>query len=123
MSSVMGAGVKPTRGFLLDLKKRTKFIEEGYKLLEMKREELARELRFSLDELAIQRSDLEKKFEKALQTILKTYASLGSGEIESYRLVMGKKLEVETIPKSVMGVLIPYLKIIYRPILKELLKI
>ena len=62
MSSVLGAGIKPTRGFLLDLKKRVKFIEEGYKLLEMKRDELARELRSNLDLLRVKRSELEKKF-------------------------------------------------------------
>jgi len=119
MAAVLGAGVKPTRGFLLELKRRVKFIEEGYKLLEMKRDELGRELKSSLDALGTQRSELEKNFESILQILLRAYASLGSGEIESYRSSAEKMISVEVLPKSVMGVLVPSLKIVDRPVLKN----
>ncbi|MCW3976225.1 MAG: V-type ATP synthase subunit D [Candidatus Bathyarchaeota archaeon] len=119
MSTVLGAGVKPTRGFLLELKKRVKFIEEGHRLLEMKRDELGRELRSSLDTLGTQRSELEKRFEKALENLLRAYASLGSGEIESNKASTEKKVSIEVLPKSVMGILVPFLKIVERPILKN----
>jgi len=52
MPGILGAGVKPTRGFLLQLKRRVGFIEEGYKLLELKRDELANELRANLEVLS-----------------------------------------------------------------------
>ncbi len=119
MSAILGAGVKPTRGFLLELKKRVRFIEEGYKLLEMKRDELGRELKSCIDLLGTQRSELEKNFENALQILLRAYASLGSGEIESYRTSAGKMLDVEVMPKSVMGVLVPSLRIVDKPVLKN----
>ena len=119
MSTILGAGVKPTRGFLLELKKRVKFIEEGHKLLEMKRDELGRELKTCLDSLGTQRNELEKDFENAFQKLLRAYASLGTGEIESYRTSAGKMLSVEVMPKSVMGVLVPFLKIVDKPALKN----
>ncbi len=119
MAAVLGAGTKPTRGFLLELKRRVRFIEEGYKLLEMKRDELGRELKSSLDALGTQRSELEKNFENVLQILLRAYASLGSGEIESYRSSSEKMLSIEVLPKSVMGVLVPSLKIVDRPVLKN----
>ena len=119
MSSVLGAGVKPTRGFLLDLKKRVTFVEEGYKLLEMKRDELARELRSSLDLLGLKRKELEKKFEEAFQKLLIVYSIVGSGEIESHRTSAGKLLSLEVMPKSVMGILVPFLKIIDKPTSKN----
>lgn len=119
MSSVLGAGVKPTRGFLLDLKKRVKFIEEGYKLLEMKRDELARELRSSLDLLSVKRNELEKEFEKAFQKLLIVYCTMGSNEIKSHRSSAGKLLDIEVMPKSVMGILVPFIKITDKPSFKN----
>lgn len=117
--SVLGAGVKPTRGFLLELKKRVKFIEEGHRLLEMKRDELGRELRSSLDALGTQRSELEKRFEEALQKLIRAYAALGSGEIESNKSPEEKTVGIDVLPKSIMGILVPFVRITDKPDLKN----
>ncbi len=117
--SVLGAGVKPTRGFLLELKKRVKFIEEGHRLLEMKRDELGRELRLSLEALGTQRRELEKRFEDALQKLIRAYASLGSGEIESNKSTSEKTVSIDVLPKSIMGILVPFLRITDKPDLKN----
>ena len=119
MSSVLGAGVKPTRGFLLELRRRVKFIEEGYKLLEMKRDELARELRSSLDLLGVKRSELEKEFEEAFQKLLIVHGSVGTQEIRSLRTSAGKLLGIDVMPISVMGILVPFLKITDKPSFKN----
>ncbi|MEM2122544.1 MAG: V-type ATP synthase subunit D [Candidatus Bathyarchaeia archaeon] len=109
-----GARAKPTRGFLLQLKRRVGFIEEGYKLLEMKRDELAKELRSDLEELSSRRIGFEEKVEEALDAVARMYASLGSLEASSWTNPE-KKLELEVLPKSVMGIPVPYVKVLHMP--------
>jgi len=101
---------KPTKGFLLELKKRIAFVEEGYKLLELKREELAKTIRTYLEILEAKRTDLERRAADALQKMTATYAFLGSGEAETQAESAGEKLSVQILPKSVMGCVIPYVK-------------
>ena len=115
MAVALGARVKPTKGFLLQLKKRVNFIEEGYKLLELKRDELANELRRSLGELATKKRKFEEKIEEALDKLGKAYASLGSDEMTSQTWTIKEKLEIDILPKSVMGILVPYVKILNKP--------
>jgi len=118
MAAVAGARAKPTRGFLLQLKRRVKFIEEGYKLLEMKRDELAKELRSDLEELSSRRVGFEEKVEKALKTVAWMYASLGSGEADSW-MNPEERLALEVLPKSVMGIQVPYVKVLHTPEVKD----
>lgn len=118
MAAVAGARAKPTRGFLLQLKRRVKFIEEGYKLLEMKRDELAKELRSDLEELSSRRVGFEEKVEKALKAVAWMYASLGSGEADSWMNPEGR-LALEVLPKSVMGIQVPYVKVLHMPEVKD----
>jgi V/A-type H+-transporting ATPase subunit D len=118
MSSSAGTRVKPTRGFLIQMKRRVKFIEEGYKLLEMKRDELAKELRSDLTELSSRRVGFEDKLSQAFETIARTYTSLGPGEVDSW-VNPSKKLELKVLPKSVMGIQVPYAQILYRPEVKD----
>ncbi|MFQ6054216.1 MAG: V-type ATP synthase subunit D, partial [Candidatus Bathyarchaeia archaeon] len=49
MSSL--SGVRPTKGYLMDLKRRIGFIERGTEFLKLKRDHLAKELSASLDVL------------------------------------------------------------------------
>jgi len=115
MPAGLGAGVKPTRGFLLQLKKRVSFIEEGYRLLELKRDELANELRANLEELSAKKRRFEEKIEAAFKNLSLAYALLGSKEMVSQAEAVEKNFEIEVLPKSVMGILVPYLKIVNKP--------
>lgn len=115
MAMALGARVKPTKGFLLQLKKRVGFIEEGYRLLELKRDELANELRASLGELAAKKKRLEERVEGALRNLGRAYASLGSKEMRSQTGAVEKNLEIDVLPKSVMGIPVPYLKVLSEP--------
>jgi V/A-type H+-transporting ATPase subunit D len=119
MSISLGAAVKPTKGFLLQLKKRVSFIEEGYRLLELKRDELAKELRTSLEELAVGRKGFEEKVEEALKRLGGAYATLGTGEMTSQTWVAEKNLRIEVLPKSVMGILVPYVRILNKPTVSD----
>ncbi|MEM2338821.1 MAG: V-type ATP synthase subunit D [Nitrososphaerales archaeon] len=108
MALVMGR-VKPTKGFLIELKKRIAFIEEGYRLLKLKREELAKTIRSYLEFLEAKRADFETKIEKALSEMRNAYAFLGSSEVET-QINPLEMLTIQVYPKSVMGCLIPYVK-------------
>jgi V/A-type H+-transporting ATPase subunit D len=118
MTAGAGAGARPTRGFLLELKRRVGFIEEGYRLLEMKRDELAKELRADLEELSSRRMGFEEKVEEALKTVAAMYATLGYREASSWRNPE-KGLELEVLPKSVMGIPVPYVKVLHIPEVKD----
>ncbi|HID17458.1 TPA: V-type ATP synthase subunit D [Candidatus Bathyarchaeota archaeon] len=115
MATALGARVKPTKGFLLQLKKRVGFVEEGYKLLELKRDELANELRASLDVLGAKRRELEERVERSLRNLGRAYASLGSNEMRSQTKAVEKSLEIDVLPRSVMGIVVPYLKVQSEP--------
>ncbi|MGC8850059.1 MAG: V-type ATP synthase subunit D [Candidatus Bathyarchaeia archaeon] len=118
MAAVAGARAKPTRGFLLQLKRRVGFIEEGYKLLEMKRDELAKELRADLEELGSRRIGFEEKVEDALEAVAWMHASLGSMDASSW-INPERGLELEVLPRSVMGIQVPYVKILHMPEVKD----
>lgn len=109
MSTVSGRA-RPTKGYLLELKKRIAFIKEGHKLLEMKRDELAKEIRAYLEALETERKRFEEDAKRAIKKMTITYAFLGSREAESQARSMVDRLDLEVLPKSIMGVHIPYLK-------------
>ncbi|MCS7116672.1 MAG: V-type ATP synthase subunit D [Nitrososphaerota archaeon] len=119
--------VRPTKGFLLELKKRIVFIEEGYKLLKLKRDELAKTIRSYLEFLEAKRAEFEAKVEKALSRMRAAYAFLGSGEVES-QINPVETITIQIYPKSVMGCLIPYVreinkvKVTLNPVLRSIAK-
>jgi len=104
--------VVPTRGFYLEFKKRVKYIEDGYKLLEMKRDELTRELRDYISQLQILREEMDKKVENVMINFRKVYALLGESVINGYIAATPKDLELDVLPKSIMGILVPFVKIV-----------
>ena len=109
--SVAGLRVAPTKGFLLNFKRRVKFIEEGYKLLSMKRDELSKMLKDYLRDLKAAREEIGKEIEDVMVKFRSVYALLGSDVIDSYAAAVPKDLEVTVLPKSIMGVIVPYSRI------------
>jgi V/A-type H+-transporting ATPase subunit D len=109
MAALLGRA-RATKGFLIELKKRIAFIEEGYRLLELKREELAKTIRSYLALLEAKRAEFERKAEKAINKMRLAYAFLGSSEADSRTELVGGGLEVQIYPKSVIGCIIPYVK-------------
>lgn len=116
MASELGE-VKPTKGYLLRLRARLRLVEEGHRVLELKRDELANQLRINLEELDAQRANKLQKIEAALKRLQLAYASLGSKEMASQVGSIEKTLQLKVLPKSVMGILVPYIKIERRPAL------
>ncbi len=112
--SVVG-GVRPTKGFLLEMKKRLSFIERGCEFLKLKRDHLAKELTVALDVLRGRRSKINEKLREIYDAIVTAYLALGPSEVRSQANSIKKTYEIEILPKSVMGVQYPSVKVISKP--------
>ncbi len=111
--------IRPTKGYLLELKQRVIFIEKGYQLLRLKRDNLANELKNTIESLRGKREQLLFELEEIYKELSAANIVLGPIEVKSYALSVQNYLEIEVLPKSIMGVHYPYIKIISKPQLDE----
>jgi len=111
----MISGVRPTKGYLMEMKRRIGFIERGCEFLKLKRDHLAKELTASIDILKGRRSLLLNNLKEAYDALTAAYISLGPTEVESQASSVKSALKLEILPMSVMGVRYPYVKIISKP--------
>lgn len=111
----MSLRIRYTRGFLLDLRRRLGFIRDAHELLEMKRDQLIRELKTAIGKLREVRGKLEEQIEEILYEFALIQAVYGSQEIQSASWLLDQKLEVEIIPRNVMGVNVPKIKSVKLP--------
>ena len=108
-------GIRPTKGYLMEMKRRIGFIERGTEFLKLKRDHLAKELTTSLDELKGRRSKLLENLRIAYRAVTAAYISLGPTEVRSQASSIKNRLELEVLPRSVMGVRYPYIKVEKEP--------
>ena len=108
--AVVGLRVRPTKGFLLELKDVLETIREGYKLLSTKRDELTSRLKPLIDELAKIRSEVMVEIEEALCSFRAIYGMLGPDVVDAYAAMNRGLLEVHVVPLSIMGVHTPMLR-------------
>ena len=98
---------KPTRSVLLDLKKKIKLSETGYKLLKMKRDGLILEFFKILDKAKDIRSHIIDEFRTARQRIAVASAVDGAVEVKSAAFAMGKSPSLALKSRNVMGIVVP----------------
>ncbi len=108
-------GIKPTKGFLMEMKRRIGFIERGTEFLKLKRDHLAKELTASIDILKGRRRLLLENLRVAYRAVTAAYISLGPTEVRSQASSIKTGLELEVLPRSVMGVRYPFIKIEKEP--------
>ena len=108
-------GVRPTKGYLMEIKRRIGFIERGTEFLKLKRDHLAKELTTSIDVLKGRRSKLLEDLSIAYRAVTAAYISLGPTEVRSQASSIKSRLELEVLPRSVMGVRYPYIKVEKEP--------
>ena len=111
----MSLRVRYTRGFLLDLKRRLSFVRDAHELLEMKRDQLIREIRSAIAKLKKIRGEVEEEVEELYGDLALIHATYGSQELLSASWIPGEKMELEILPRIVMGVEVPELKIVKAP--------
>ena len=103
-------GVRYTKGFLLDLKRRLEFIKDAHDLLEMKRDQLMIELRKALERFKELRRIVEDEAEEVYRELSLLHSILGSADLETYSAYLRGRMEVRIIPRSVIGVVTPMLR-------------
>jgi len=104
-------GIRPTKGFLMEMKRRIGFIEKGTEFLKLKRDHLAKELTSSIDVLKGRRSKLLDELKVAYRGVTAAYISLGPTEVRSQASALKSGLEIEVLPRSTMGVRYPFIKV------------
>ncbi|MGZ4902440.1 MAG: V-type ATP synthase subunit D [Halobacteriota archaeon] len=110
--------VKPTRSELLEIKKKIRLSESGYKLLKMKRDGLVLEFFDVLEKARDARTDVAQTYEHARETI--NIAKMVEGVIEVYSAAFALKdrPEIDVSSKNVMGVVVPEVE--FNPIRKKI---
>ncbi|MEM3437041.1 MAG: V-type ATP synthase subunit D [Nitrososphaerales archaeon] len=98
-----------TKGVLLRLREQLGFIQKGKEILKMKREQLAGEINRLLTEVRV-RGELEKEIMEAYEYLKKAHSMLGYQNLQSMALTVSQ-IDVSGLIYSVMGVLVPELRI------------
>jgi V/A-type H+-transporting ATPase subunit D len=99
----------------MEIKRRISYIERGTEFLKLKRDHLAKELTASLEVLKGRRSLLLENLRVAYRAVTASYISLGPTEVRSQVSSIKTGLELEVIPRSVMGVRYPFIKVEKEP--------
>jgi V/A-type H+-transporting ATPase subunit D len=99
----------------MEIKRRIGYIERGTEFLKLKRDHLAKELTASLEVLKGRRSLLLENLKVAYRAVTASYISLGPTEVRSQVSSIKTGLELEVIPRSVMGVRYPFIKVEKEP--------
>jgi V/A-type H+-transporting ATPase subunit D len=99
----------------MEMKRRIGFIERGTEFLKLKRDHLAKELTASIDVLKGRRSQLLEKLQVAYRAVTAAYISLGPMEVRSQASSIKSGLKLEILPRAVMGVRYPFIKIDKEP--------
>lgn len=98
---------KPTRSELLELRKRIKLSERGYKLLRMKRDSLILQFFQVLDRAKEIRQRITEKYRIARQKLAVAEAVEGAVAIKSAAFALLEVPEMELSTKNVMGIVVP----------------
>ena len=103
----MALDIKPTRSELINLKRRIKQTQNGYKLLKMKRDGLFHEFRTLLSEMISAREELVQTFREAKAGIDLASAIEGGLEVQSAAIAISNHPEVMVERRNIMGVVVP----------------
>lgn len=107
--------IRPTKGYLLDLKRRIIFVEKGYELLKLKRDNLAKELKDTIEALQGKRQFLDKDLNNMYIRMSIAKRILGPIPLRGYALTIQNQLQIETLPTSFMGVTYPQIRLVSQP--------
>jgi V/A-type H+/Na+-transporting ATPase subunit D len=99
--------VPPTKNTLLNLKKQTKFLEQGHDLLERKRELLTRLVYERIGEYRRLRDEAEKALEDGYRCLSISHLRMGSRGIHQAALGAEPTLRVDILPRRSLGVEYP----------------
>ena len=110
MKKMSLTGVRYTKGFLLDLRRRLEFIKDAHELLEMKRDQLIIKLREGLEKLKELRRKVEGEAEEVYRELSLLHSTLGSADLETYSAYLRGSMDVKIVPRGVIGVVTPMVR-------------
>ncbi|RLE62636.1 MAG: hypothetical protein DRJ38_09295 [Thermoprotei archaeon] len=113
MSSQLLGYLPASRGTLLMLRRKLELIRRGKNILEMRRDQLVREIFLLIDKLK-KRANIEKKFVEALDSLAILRIYRGEQEFRSM-LELVKPPEIEVLLVSVQGVPVPQARVKKEP--------
>jgi len=99
--------VKPTRSELLEVKRKIKLSQTGYKILKMKRDGLILEFFKILGEAKEIRVKVNRDYETAMQKIAVAKAVDGVIPVKSAAFALKSHPEIQLQSKNVMGLVVP----------------
>ena len=104
----MGAhDVTPNRSVLLDLKRRIKLTQSGYKVLKMKRDGLIIEFFEVMEKARKMREGVSSDYESAMEKITIARAVEGEIAVKSAAYALKADPQVKLGSKSIMGMMVP----------------
>ena len=109
--------IPPTKSSLLDLKRRLEFLNEGYRLLERKRELLTRLVYEKLAEYSELNRSTRDCFTEAYRSLSVTQMRMGSRRIQQLAIGMPQAVEARVLPRRNMSVQYPSVEISRLPLL------
>ena len=110
MKKMSLTGIRYTKGFLLDLRRRLEFIKDAHELLEMKRDQLIIKLREGLEKLKELRRKVEGEAEEVYRELSFLHSTLGSADLETYSAYLRESMDVKIVPRGVIGVVTPMVR-------------
>ncbi len=108
--------VAPTKSNLLNLQRQLAFAEEGYDLLEQKRQILIFELMSRLERAKNAEQNAEDALKKAFDALKEAYMDIGSEGIEKSICGIKMEHEIEITDQHLMGLKIPKIKAKVEPL-------
>ncbi len=107
--------IAPTKSNLLDLRSRVEFLDQGYQLLERKREMLTCLVYGQLKEYRKLRSKAHASLVKAYRSLSITQMRMGTHRIRQLALGLPEAMKVKVLPRRNMGVQYPSVEITPQP--------
>ncbi|MDR3075245.1 MAG: V-type ATP synthase subunit D, partial [Candidatus Methanoplasma sp.] len=99
--------ITPNRSVLLDLKKRIKLSQSGYKIMKMKRDGLIIEFFEVLEKARKMREGVSSDYDAAMEKITIARAVEGEIAVKSAAYALKTEPEVKLGSKSIMGMMVP----------------
>ncbi len=103
--------ISPTKSALLELERKVRFLHEGYRLLERKRELLTRLVYENLERYRTLKSHALDTLAHAYEKLSITQMRMGSRRIRQLSLGISPALEASILPRRNMGVQYPSISI------------
>lgn len=103
--------MSPTKSNLIKIKQTNQIAEEGYKLLNQKREILVIELMSYLERVKRVEKDLFKQFDSAYQSLKKTICTLGHEDAKKKSKFINYEYPMRKKTNKIFGIILPAIKV------------